>query len=268
MTTTPLTDEQLDELAAIAARAAEHPFYVSDCEGSLQVWREKALTHVRRDADGVIDMYSFPATYKVTDQIVELDLSTWDPGEDATDDQQRQDIRDLVEARAALGVLLEDLRRARDRVAELEVGLNDLAALVSQWYDRAKKAEARAAELAAVHVFLDEQDRAARRFELPTPAWVEAVRAASAASDAPLAASHGPAGDRDGETGTEGAAGREGDSRRTLTEGEYNAAWHAVEGAAGEEGADPGTVLHAVLNRLGIEWQDAARPAAAEETAR
>lgn len=39
---------------------------------------------------------------------------------------------------------------------------------------------------------------------------------------------------------------------RTLTESEYNAAWHAVEGAAGEEGADPGTVLHAVLDRLGI----------------
>ena len=50
-------------------------------------------------------------------------------------------------------------------------------------------------------------------------------------------------------------------STRTLTPGEYDAAWHAVEGAAGEEGADPGTVLHAVLDRLGIEWQDAARPA-------
>ncbi|MFF7837594.1 hypothetical protein ACFZC6_01970 [Streptomyces ossamyceticus] len=41
--------------------------------------------------------------------------------------------------------------------------------------------------------------------------------------------------------------------RRTLTDSEYNAAWHAVEGAAGEEGADPGTVLHAVLDRLGID---------------
>ncbi|WP_393075156.1 hypothetical protein [Streptomyces sp. LN704] len=39
---------------------------------------------------------------------------------------------------------------------------------------------------------------------------------------------------------------------RSLTENEYSAAWHAVEGAAGEEGADPGTVLHAVLDRLGI----------------
>jgi hypothetical protein len=49
---------------------------------------------------------------------------------------------------------------------------------------------------------------------------------------------------------------------RKLTFSEYNAAWHAVEGAAGEEGADPGTVLHAVLDRLGIDWQAAAAPAA------
>lgn len=55
------------------------------------------------------------------------------------------------------------------------------------------------------------------------------------------------------------AATEEPAPRRTLTPNEYDAAWHAVEGAAGEEGADPGTVLHAVLNRLGIEWQDAAR---------
>jgi hypothetical protein len=41
--------------------------------------------------------------------------------------------------------------------------------------------------------------------------------------------------------------------RRVLTLGEYDAAWHAVEGSAGEEGADPGTVLHAVLDRLGID---------------
>ncbi|MFF1604186.1 hypothetical protein ACFVYV_43375 [Streptomyces mirabilis] len=52
---------------------------------------------------------------------------------------------------------------------------------------------------------------------------------------------------------------------RTLTESEYNSAWHAVEGAAGEEGADPGTVLHAVLDRLGItvpgaEEQQGERP--------
>ncbi|MEU5496125.1 hypothetical protein [Streptomyces griseofuscus] len=39
---------------------------------------------------------------------------------------------------------------------------------------------------------------------------------------------------------------------RTLTEAEHNRAWHAIEGAAGEESADPGTVLNAVLRALGI----------------
>ncbi|MFF1444150.1 hypothetical protein [Streptomyces sp. NPDC058295] len=52
---------------------------------------------------------------------------------------------------------------------------------------------------------------------------------------------------------------------RPLTEGEYNAAWHAAEGAAGEEGADPGTILHAVLNRLGIAWPGAEAQPAVEE---
>lgn len=58
-------------------------------------------------------------------------------------------------------------------------------------------------------------------------------------------------------------AGPDEEPRRALTASEYNAAWHAVEGAAGQEGADPGTVLHAVLDRLGIAWQDAAYPGAA-----
>lgn len=238
MTLTPLTEQQLAELTAIAARAANEPFFVSDCEGSLQVWREKALTHVRRDEHGVIDMYSFPSTYKVTDQVIELDLSTWDPGEDATDDQQRQDIRDLVEARAALGALLAEIDRQRTELAELTA---ENAKLI-RWHGEDGKA------------FDRMRDTIVRlRTELATG------QAAPTPAPAPPTASHHPAGDRDGETGTEGAAGREEPSRRTLTPNEYDAAWHAVEGAAGEEGADPGTVLHAVLDRLGIEWQDAAR---------
>lgn len=48
-------------------------------------------------------------------------------------------------------------------------------------------------------------------------------------------------------------AAPDGTARRTLTPDEYSAAWHAVEGAAGEPGADPATVLYAVLDRLGIQ---------------
>ncbi|WP_369778861.1 hypothetical protein [Streptomyces sp. R33] len=41
--------------------------------------------------------------------------------------------------------------------------------------------------------------------------------------------------------------------RRRLTELEHTAAWHAIESTAGEDGADPGTVLAAVLRALGID---------------
>lgn len=41
--------------------------------------------------------------------------------------------------------------------------------------------------------------------------------------------------------------------RRRLTELEHTAAWHAIEGAAAEEGADPDTVLNAVLRALDID---------------
>lgn len=40
---------------------------------------------------------------------------------------------------------------------------------------------------------------------------------------------------------------------RVLTPLEHHAAWHAIEGAAGEEGADPGTILNAVLRALNID---------------
>lgn len=50
-------------------------------------------------------------------------------------------------------------------------------------------------------------------------------------------------------------------ARRCLTELEHDAAWHAIEGAAAEEGADPDTVLNAVLRALNIE-PPAARPTA------
>ena len=40
---------------------------------------------------------------------------------------------------------------------------------------------------------------------------------------------------------------------RVLTPSEHDRAWHAIEGAAGEPGADPGTILSAVLAALGIQ---------------
>ncbi|MFF7067338.1 hypothetical protein [Streptomyces pseudovenezuelae] len=108
----PLTIQQLAEIEAIAARIADDPFFVADCEGQLAVWREKALTHVRRDEHGQIDTYSLPSSYQSTDEVIEtIHLDSWDPGEDATDDQRRQDINDLVDSRAWLPALLAMVRR-------------------------------------------------------------------------------------------------------------------------------------------------------------
>jgi hypothetical protein len=172
MTNQPLTEQQLAGIEAIADRVADDPFYVSDCEGSLQVWRESALTHVRRDEHGEIDMYSFPSTYKATDQIIELDLSTWDPGEDETDDKQRQDVYDLVESRAAVPLLLAEIRRLR---AELATERENYAAYRSGAEGAKQMLTNR---LNAVTDLCDEQALAARAFEVPVPEWIGVVRRA------------------------------------------------------------------------------------------
>ncbi len=52
-------------------------------------------------------------------------------------------------------------------------------------------------------------------------------------------------------------------TRRVLTPNEHDRAWHAVEGAAGTPGADPDTILNAVLHALRIE-----APTAEDEQAR
>lgn len=111
--TAPLTPEREAEARELAGRADDDPFFLSDCEGELQVWRESALTHVRRDNNGQIDMYSFPSSYRSTDQVIEIDLDSWDPGEDQADDQRRQDIGDLVTARSIVRDLLTELDQAR-----------------------------------------------------------------------------------------------------------------------------------------------------------
>ncbi len=120
MTDTPPTNQQLDEIQALASRAAGDPFFVTDCEGKLQIWRENALEHVHRDDNGQIEMYSLPSSYKPTDAIIEeISLDSWDLGEDATDDQRRQDIYDLVDSRAAVPVLVAEVLRLRAAMEQI-----------------------------------------------------------------------------------------------------------------------------------------------------
>lgn len=94
-----------------------------------------------------------------------------------------------------------------------------------------------------------------------------AAETAMAASGASLAAEHAPTAPESAASPERPPTGRTA-PRRRLTDGEYSAAWHAIEGAAGEEGADPATVLHAVLDRLGIDTPAAVVAPANEETSR
>jgi hypothetical protein len=119
-----LSPEREQQIRELAARAEGDSLFVSDCEGELQVWRERALTHVRRDESGEIEMYTFPSSYRTTDQVIEIDLGTWDTGEDAADDQRRQDINDLVDARAAMPALLGEIDRLRNELAEEKASRN------------------------------------------------------------------------------------------------------------------------------------------------
>lgn len=120
-TTTPhptTTVDQFADIRAIADRATARPLLLSDCEGVLKVWAESALKCVTRDKDGAITGWSEPGTFTACDLVaeVELDMGTWDPGQDVDDDQRRTDLVDLVDSRAALRVLL-------DRIDALEAAL-------------------------------------------------------------------------------------------------------------------------------------------------
>jgi hypothetical protein len=55
------------------------------------------------------------------------------------------------------------------------------------------------------------------------------------------------------EAPTTGQVAKTQPARRVLTPNEHDRAWHAIEGAAGEAVADPGTILNAVLHALRIE---------------
>ncbi|WP_145498700.1 hypothetical protein [Streptomyces sp. CFMR 7] len=63
-------------------------------------------------------------------------------------------------------------------------------------------------------------------------------------------------------------AGEAQPARRRLTPREHDRAWHAVEGSAGEPGADPDTILNAVLHALRIDAPTPAEEQAASPTGR
>ncbi|MFE9007477.1 hypothetical protein ACFYOY_36060 [Streptomyces sp. NPDC007875] len=123
-----------DWLTAIRDRvqaAHDDPFFVTDCEGDLSVWRQSALTHVTRNSEGEITGWSTPPSYKVTDHILEIELDTWDPGEDPLDDQRRTDIHDLVTARDHdRPRILAHINQLQQRLDRAEAALPGITQLV------------------------------------------------------------------------------------------------------------------------------------------
>ncbi|MFG2734436.1 hypothetical protein ACGFX7_06395 [Streptomyces harbinensis] len=110
---TTLTPEREAAARAIAQAAADDEIIVSDCEGSLEVWRVAALPNFQRDEDGS-PSWIVPSSYRPSDLVIEIDLDTWDRGEDSSDDQRRDDIEQLVAARQEIvPALLGEIDRLR-----------------------------------------------------------------------------------------------------------------------------------------------------------
>lgn len=114
-------------------------WFLSDCEGSLEIWREAVLRNVTRDENGEVDSYRLPAAYKDGDLIASWDLSTWDEGEDPADDARRSLYAEIVRAHNA-GDEVRQLRTERNEarkgkveqmLGRLDDWSGDLAAVVS-----------------------------------------------------------------------------------------------------------------------------------------
>ncbi|WP_435058425.1 hypothetical protein [Streptomyces sp. bgisy060] len=115
------------EIRARLDEASEGPWFVSDCEGRLQVWREGALEHVVRDASGTITGWSTPFSWKPGDLLHEADLETWDEGEDPQEDLERANASLMGNAPEDLEYLLGETALLRRLLAETIDAYNALA---------------------------------------------------------------------------------------------------------------------------------------------
>ncbi|MFJ9239789.1 hypothetical protein ACIRJ3_32980 [Streptomyces anulatus] len=107
--------------------ATEGPWFVSDCEGRLEVWFEGALEHVVRDEKGIITGWSTPFSWKPGDLLHEVDLGTWDEGVDPEDDLERANARLIGHAPQDLEYLLDEAALLRRLLAETVEAYNALA---------------------------------------------------------------------------------------------------------------------------------------------
>ncbi|TQE33146.1 hypothetical protein [Streptomyces ipomoeae] len=135
------------KIRARLEEASEGPWFVSDVEGRLQVWREAALEHVRRDDNGQITMWSTPASWKAGDLVHEADLETWDEGEDPEEDLERANARLIGHAPGDLEYLLAEQALQRSHNRQLVASYNALAARKQQTEQELQTLRARTGEV-------------------------------------------------------------------------------------------------------------------------
>jgi hypothetical protein len=135
MSDTSTAAEQLREAARLMRARAEAatpgPWVVADCEGELQVWRESALRHVRRDDNGNVVGYSRPACYTATNLIYEHDLDTWDSGEEQDDDERRDTAAHIASWHPAVALAVADWLNYEAERAEMGLAYRHHALVIA-----------------------------------------------------------------------------------------------------------------------------------------
>jgi hypothetical protein len=134
------------EIRARLDEASEGPWFVSDAEGRLQVWREAVLEHVVRDGNGAITGWSTPNGWRINDLVHEVDLETWDEGEDPEEDLERANARLIGHAPADLEHLLAEQTHLRLQLANVTAAYNALAARKQRFDQELERMRAGAAD--------------------------------------------------------------------------------------------------------------------------
>ncbi|MEU6709924.1 hypothetical protein ABZ897_00480 [Nonomuraea sp. NPDC046802] len=128
-----ITPERVAHLKHLLASVGDLPWFLADCEGDMQIWRESALQRVSRECSGEIIGYSTPSSYKRNDLVAGWDLDTWDEGEDEDDDERRRMAELIVESVNLLPHLLTALETAQADQAESAEVLTAVSLATARW---------------------------------------------------------------------------------------------------------------------------------------